>query len=55
MLSSRKDIKIPNHFSEVGDLCSMKCSSESLLNWLYFMHKITGVVFFTHEGKNKVA
>ena len=34
------------HSSEIRGLCSMKCSSETLQNLLYFMYKKTHVVFF---------
>ena len=35
------------HTSEITDLCSMKCSKETLQNLLYFMYKKTHVVFFS--------
>ena len=34
------------HSSEIRDLRSAKCSSETLQNLLYFMYKKTHVVFF---------
>ena len=37
---------ITSHSSEIRGLRSTKCSSETLQNLLYFMHKKTHVVFF---------
>ena len=34
------------HSSEIRGLCSTKCSSETLLNLLYFMYQKTRIVFF---------
>ena len=43
---SKGNFEVSQHSSEIKGLCSMKCSSETLQNLLYFMYQKTHAVFF---------